>query len=505
MALGFDWKSRLFDAKLGSAKFGVTSVDTGIGRKNAIHQYPSLGEKGSATYVEDLGQDADEFVIEAFTIQKPPFYNYIRDRDKLIEEIKKPGIKTLTHPFYGKKEVAVVGKVRVKESFQEGGIARFTLTLVESIPDPRNPSASVKVNMDESWIDDINKGIDTFADGYDYLVSGADSIEGFLQGVKSAILAVQRTFGATLSKAIGIVNQVESTVDSVLSAPCAIANTLVSGFDGLMNAAGKVGDTVMNASTGNCSGDTVATKERIDNWELPSIGFSVPDGVDIPSADDPTKNIPKYLGISIVLNSLQILMIFGDDASSTDTTGSTPAEKAGVVEGTASGIANTSILPVSDTEAQKAANELLLVNFSRTMVLIQLARIAIDIAYDNLDDLQTIKTAMLAAIDAMLDKMGDEASSDSYGDFGITTSSDGLFEILKNLRPKFTNKMDERGAELSESIDFEVPAEPMNTLTLAYDRYEDLKRSIEIRERNRVLVKHPGFLPEGDDIKILSA
>jgi len=502
--VGFDWKSRLFDAKFGDAKFSVFSVDTGIGRRNVVHQYPSLGEEGNATFVEDLGQDADEFVIEAFIIQKPPFYNYIKDRDVLIKALKKPGVHVLTHPFYGKKNVAVVGKVRVKESFQEGGIARFTMTLVESIPDPRFPQVGTLDSLDKNWQDSINRLLDGFASFYEAGLAIADDIEDLLDSVRSTVTAVQRTFGIAISTATGIIDSAKSAVDSALSSSCTIGNTISDGFDGFMNAAGKFQDTSLLAALGPCSGRPQPTEERIDSSTSGVIGFNIPTGVSVSSSVNPNDSIPKLLGMSLVMNGLTF-MTFGDDTATTSSTGSTAAEEAGVVAGTASGISNSDVLPVSDTEAQKAANQLTLVNFARCMMLIQLARIAIDIAYDNLDDLQTIQTAMLDAIDAMLDKMGDEASSDDYGDFGITTASDAFYEILKQLRPQLTQALEERGSDLSSLIEFEVPPGVSNTLTLAYDRYEDLKRSIELRERNRVSVKHPGFLPEGEDIKILSA
>ena len=44
----------------------------------------------------------------------------------------------------------------------------------------------------------------------------------------------------------------------------------------------------------------------------------------------------------------------------------------------------------------------------------------------------------------------------------------------------------------------------LNTLSLAYDRYEDLNREGEIIERNKELILHPGFIPNGKIIDILS-
>jgi len=42
-------------------------------------------------------------------------------------------------------------------------------------------------------------------------------------------------------------------------------------------------------------------------------------------------------------------------------------------------------------------------------------------------------------------------------------------------------------------------------LVLAYSKYNDLGREKEIINRNRSLVSHPGFLPGGKTLEILSA
>jgi prophage DNA circulation protein len=41
-------------------------------------------------------------------------------------------------------------------------------------------------------------------------------------------------------------------------------------------------------------------------------------------------------------------------------------------------------------------------------------------------------------------------------------------------------------------------------LVLAYEQYGDVEREEEIFLRNKILIKHPGFLPGGEVLEILS-
>jgi prophage DNA circulation protein len=60
-------------------------------------------------------------------------------------------------------------------------------------------------------------------------------------------------------------------------------------------------------------------------------------------------------------------------------------------------------------------------------------------------------------------------------------------------------------AKLPSLFDYQVPTDVLPALVLAYNQYKDLDRENEIITRNRTLIPHPGFLPSGDTIELLSA
>lgn len=118
------WRDKLQKAALGKAGFLVDSSDGQLGRNVQVHEYP-LRDK---PYVEDLGRKARRFTLEAYVIGA----DYMSARDALIAQLETPGSKTLMHPYLGELKVTVVEAQGPRESTREGGMARFSITVVES-------------------------------------------------------------------------------------------------------------------------------------------------------------------------------------------------------------------------------------------------------------------------------------------------------------------------------------------------------------------------------------
>jgi len=118
------WRDRLQPASFRNVPFSVRSADSEIGRRTVLHEYPQRNEPGS----EDMGRRTRRFSVEALVVGQ----DYFTARDKLIEALETAGPGELVHPFYGRRQVVLDGPVRVSESFEEGGLARFSLDFVES-------------------------------------------------------------------------------------------------------------------------------------------------------------------------------------------------------------------------------------------------------------------------------------------------------------------------------------------------------------------------------------
>ncbi len=115
-------------ASFRDAYFFVADTDARFGRRNTPHHYV----KGEVPFIEDLGGGLHEFFIRGYVIgNSDNDQNYFDERDALIDALKTKDRGQLIHPFLGILYVAVVGRVIMRETFREAGIARFDMTFAE--------------------------------------------------------------------------------------------------------------------------------------------------------------------------------------------------------------------------------------------------------------------------------------------------------------------------------------------------------------------------------------
>jgi prophage DNA circulation protein len=111
-------------ASFRGVSFHVRASDVTVGRRLARHEYPQR----DIPYLEDMGRSAREYQVEAFVLGS----NYRSIRDALVKAIEQAGPGQLVHPYYGTVMVVVSAGVKVTESTEEGGIARFSIQFVEA-------------------------------------------------------------------------------------------------------------------------------------------------------------------------------------------------------------------------------------------------------------------------------------------------------------------------------------------------------------------------------------
>ena len=118
--------------KFRDATFFIEGAELEGGRRGVVHEYPQR----DVPYVEDLGRKSRIFPVEAFVLGD----DYLRARDALIAALETPGAGELTHPYYGTRRVICTG-FRIRESSEDGGIARFGMTFGETEVAPRFPTS----------------------------------------------------------------------------------------------------------------------------------------------------------------------------------------------------------------------------------------------------------------------------------------------------------------------------------------------------------------------------
>lgn len=117
------WKDKLRKASFRGVPFHVTVDDLGGGRRKVVHEYPQRDKP----YVEDLGRSVRRFSVQGFVIG----LDYMDGRDRLLAAIEAKGPGTLVHPWFGTLTVDV-DDYRCGHSNTDGGVARFSITFLES-------------------------------------------------------------------------------------------------------------------------------------------------------------------------------------------------------------------------------------------------------------------------------------------------------------------------------------------------------------------------------------
>lgn len=186
-----EWKKRLRIAEFRGVSFFIDSHDFEGGRNALPRETP---DRDKNIYTEDIGRKAERFTINGHILGD----NYFLVRDSLISALRKKGKGILKHPYLGIKEVQVDG-FRFREDIQEGRIANFTISFVES----GNPIFPESIfNAVAEFFNAANEAIDNIQTAFEAAYSVVN-LPGF--AVNQAINTVQN-LGAALDDAIEKVN-----------------------------------------------------------------------------------------------------------------------------------------------------------------------------------------------------------------------------------------------------------------------------------------------------------
>lgn len=453
------WSSERGKASFRGAVFYVDMTDTGVGRRTEMHVYPNTnGKWQDYVWAQDLGPEPQEFVVEGYVIQNlSNGLDHFIERDKLITALQTQGPGELIHPFYGKMRVSLMGKARIRESLSnEQGIARFSMTFAQYNEPIFKQQETDFVNIvDTSALSTINAALDGFTDLMNtvgaFVSSLTDPITATMNKMQDAVNSVNGAVASTISAALNTIATAISLVDTLLTSPCALANQILNAADAVLGLVGMAGEVVQGGIVGGCSsvrrGDT-----------------TIMNG----------KSIPEFLGNSVVNEMSSSASFDSDDIK--EETGRLPEEQSNNLE--------------------------LAINTAQSMMLANITKIAIRVEYSSFQQMEGVIETVTDAIDNLIDRLGAVGvDNDNIDDIDDPV----LFSAVSDLRSKFVKSMYGKYTDIAKEYDYECPSQVNNALSLAYDKYEDLDRFDEIFNRNRVSIKHPGFLPSGDNIKLLDS
>ncbi len=460
----FDWRARLEKASLDGARFFVESSTHGVGRRTVTHEYPF----SDIPFSEDLGKSADTYSITGYIIQRPPLYNYFGARDKLIKKLKgqgggNPARMKLVHPYYGEKWVAVKGQANITETLKEGGIARFSFTLVEA-GEKLSPSGVPGFELENVIGNAIDSASEYLDLGRDYI----DTVNSYVNRMQSSISLITSLPSAIASEGIALTSNAASKISTLVNSNCEYAHGLAGANIGLNYAAGLAGDSWVRGTDEDCS--------------------AKPDGVSTSNTGTATKSGERTssdinaVELSGTLAASKSIATFGD------TTGDVP-----------------DVTVSSENSALDKRNQMAIVNLAKTIGVSTAATAASKATYESYEESNKAYKEVVTLIDNFIDHLGDEAGETTLSSQGVTFSNDNLYESIKQMKADFSSVMFELGSTLERTIEYTVKPDTENVLTLAYDRYEDISRSAEIVNNNPLYALHPGFIAGGQTINLLTA
>ncbi len=238
------WTDNLRAASFRGVPFKVESHDAQGGRRTVTHEFPQR----DTPYVEDMGRRAKEFSVDAYVIGD----DYMQQRDALMRACDEPGSAELVHPYLGTLSVVCTGWA-LRESKNEGRMARFSLSFVES-GEAEFPSDTTDP-IAQGWAAaDIAEGatLDSFADLFsvdglpDFAVD--DAVE-WLTNAANTVNDIARMVNNIPSTAVGfsgVVNRFIGSISSLIRTP----RTLASTFAGLMRSFTTIFDSPLTATRG---------------------------------------------------------------------------------------------------------------------------------------------------------------------------------------------------------------------------------------------------------------
>jgi prophage DNA circulation protein len=385
--------------------------------------------------------------------------DYWPARDALRAALAKPGPGELIHPYLGKKQVMATGAT-MSESFDEGGMARFSLEFTET-SEPLYPSASqngftaiagksyaLQAVSEQSFIAKVGGWIKTASN---YAQKASSLISG---GLVRGVLDVARQYfpvGATLG-AISSLSRAGVGIVSLVRNPKSFASgfgLLTGNFQSI--AAGLVGQ-----------GGTA-------NRKTAQAAYRAAGGV----------ALPTVIGKPTTLNAPML----------------SPSRAAQVVR--ANVAAGTAFrIPAADLYVTAGGT------LTQQQALVVAIAAEIAALGRRLMLAAEAQTTALMTWDSYQEAMADRASLSERLAAEAEIAPDDVAQALLDLRAAVVADITARAADLRR-LDSVTPPQTVPACVLAYRLYGDATQADDLTTRNRVI--HPGFVAGGSLLEVLSA
>jgi prophage DNA circulation protein len=438
------WRQKLQPAKFRDAAFFVAEHEAIHGRRLQVHEYPLR----DLPFAEDLGRKGKEFQLTAYVIGP----DYTVARDALIKALDAPGTGTLVHRYLGVLTVAVK-EARQSESTNEGGMAWFQITFVESSPNTQpnasrdtrsvvTAKAAAATAAEEDW---FGEAFDT-AGGYASFVAehAAELVSGGV-GAFSNLLSTYGRVPSPLTSLLSTAQTLRSTASTLIGSPGSLASRWTGLLSGFRNAV------------------------VFDDYRSRVPG-SVPRTLNRRALARKTSAVSPAEAMAITLEQrdrAQLALALRKLGTATDA------------------LADPITATTINRERQVLNQTTLLGLFRRTALIEEVAATA-ERSFDAYD-------AARAVMDDLVERLDAEAE---------TAPDDTIYTALVDLRTALVTDLAARAANLSRVSRY-APTVTLPALALAHRLYGDAEREADLIARNPA-IRHPGFVRGGEELEVLA-
>ncbi|MEX5531849.1 DNA circularization protein [Pseudomonas syringae] len=464
------WRDSLLPASFRGVGFFIEKAVVPAGRKGQLHEFPQRDEP----YFESLGKQSKVHTLTGFIVGPDCF----EQRDRLLQALEQEGAGELVHPWLGRVQVQV-GECGVTHNLSEGGLVRLDLKFYPANP-LKFPVSTL--NTRRQLLGASESLLDSALRRYRSVMATVDAVRINIQALRSALSGVFATIQRQFTPFMTIYSDVTALVHSLVNAPLTVSTlftTFFASFDGdsrrarRANGTSSIGGASTGTSTGSGSGistgggsgsgsasgsnGTAASSAAARSGS--NGGVSSVETVDYRSViSEATQQAEAVSGINLVSQSS------GLDTGVTAQAAANLVQDALLVK-VAKIVAS---MPVATT-----VTPLTVVPSLDQQVTQALQRVDVPVADDVIELRDTLSSAIWEA----------SLKADPEHYLALNTLRQALIRHL--------NAVAASGVRL---VDMKV-SEPLPALVLAYRRFGDASRALEMVQRNRLA--HPGFVPPG--------
>lgn len=215
--------------------FFVDTSEFSGGRRAVRHEYPLRDQP----FIEDLGRKARAFTVDGYVLGD----DYLTQRDRLWAALEQSGPGELIHPYYGTRRVQVTD-FRIRESNQDGGMARFSISFEETQPTQVQPTSQPDTSAAAQASADAARQASYAFYTAQYRVAGAPTwtfapianvVSSAVGAVRSALapfVTATQTLASLQSQAVSIETDALSLVETPASVVSSVDN-FAAFLDGL--------------------------------------------------------------------------------------------------------------------------------------------------------------------------------------------------------------------------------------------------------------------------------